>query len=164
MENIEVGLRIRPLNQMEQSTFERNPWMSQSADSIIFDVDQYEHVIKHNKITQLNLKNPIKFSKKPYYKKYDQYFNEDYCFDETTTNADIYSKMVQDVIYSGLEGINGKDIENKVIFYVGLGTVFMYGQTGSGKTFTMLGSVNEQPNYAKIPNSKKIEIMIFFHF
>jgi len=63
MENIQVGLRIRPLNQNEINNFEKNPWVAKSADSFSFDSEHYESLIKYAKFTQLNLKAPINFSK-----------------------------------------------------------------------------------------------------
>ena len=61
MENIEVGLRIRPLNQTELSHFEKNPWVTKSNETFTFD-DNYESLFRHHKTTQVNLRNPIKFS------------------------------------------------------------------------------------------------------
>ncbi|OWM80620.1 kinesin-like protein KIN-7N isoform X2 [Punica granatum] len=50
----------------------------------------------------------------------------DHVFDESCTNAAIYSLLTRDVIHAAVEGFNG--------------TAFAYGQTSSGKTFTMNGS------------------------
>ena len=44
------------------------------------------------------------------------------------SNREVYEKVIQNIVLSSLEGING--------------TIFMYGQTGSGKTYTMLGEEN----------------------
>ena len=57
-------------------------------------------------------------------------FNFDRIFPPTSTQEDIYSFGVKDIIDSVLDGYNG--------------TVLAYGQTGSGKTYTMQGeNINE---------------------
>lgn len=62
MENIEVGLRIRPLNQNEIANFEKVAWLTKNNDILSFDIDHHENVLKLHKTTQINLKNPINFS------------------------------------------------------------------------------------------------------
>lgn len=49
----------------------------------------------------------------------------DHIYEETKTNQDVYSDVVQPLVMSCLQGINS--------------TIFAYGQTSSGKTHTMLG-------------------------
>ncbi len=46
-------------------------------------------------------------------------------FDESATNADIYTQIGRPLVASALDGIHG--------------SILCYGQTGSGKTFTMMG-------------------------
>ncbi|OIW20876.1 hypothetical protein TanjilG_24954 [Lupinus angustifolius] len=53
----------------------------------------------------------------------------DHIFDESSTNASVYSLLTKDIIHAALDGFNG--------------TAFAYGQTSSGKTFTMNGSEND---------------------
>ena len=62
MENIQVGLRLRPLSQIEFNNFEKNPWTVKSPDSIYFDCEHFENVIRNAKFSQLNLRSSINFS------------------------------------------------------------------------------------------------------
>ncbi len=61
----------------------------------------------------------------------------DHSFGETTPNREVYESMVQPVVDSFLDGING--------------TVMVYGPTGAGKTYTMLGN-DEKREYFRGPD------------
>lgn len=62
MENIEVGLRVRPLSQTERSLYEKNPWVILPNNSLYYDMENYEHFLKGIKSSQINLSHPINFS------------------------------------------------------------------------------------------------------
>lgn len=56
----------------------------------------------------------------------DKQFTFDNCYDETSTQMQVYGDIGKSIVAQALDGFNG--------------TVFAYGQTGSGKTFSMMGT------------------------
>ena len=114
MENIQVALRVRPLNLKEALHQDKNYW----------------HISEKNSNISLFTKDVPDFSqyKRPPIKN-TYSFTFDHCFHEEMTNQIIYEKTIKKIVESSLIGING--------------TVFMYGQTGAGKTYTMLGPRHE---------------------
>lgn len=112
MENIHVVLRVRPLNKRENGTHDPTAWSLPSCSSIQLRDDLEQDLVIKKRITSQTK---------------TQFFY-DYCFNNNSTNGEIYDTVIRRVVMSSLNGING--------------TIFMYGQTGSGKTFTMLGSNN----------------------
>lgn len=87
MENIQVAVRVRPLNGNEVSEGEIIPWR-----------------IKQNtiEITKFDNENQVSF-KKPS----KQSFAFDHCFAENQTNEQVYTKVAKSVVTSCLEGYNG---------------------------------------------------------
>lgn len=63
MENIQVGVRLRPFNSKELVAKERNPWVI-SDDSIIFDTTTYESVARSYKTHNLFNRNSFTYSNK----------------------------------------------------------------------------------------------------
>lgn len=109
MENIQVALRVRPLN-LKESLIQDRSYLLIKDDNISIHPKSLPE-------TSPNLKKP------PLKQTYS--FTYDHCFSEGTNNQLIYEKTVRNLVSSSLMGINA--------------TVFMYGQTGAGKTYTMLG-------------------------
>ena len=64
-------------------------------------------------------------------------FKFDHCFDDKSTNKEIYNKCVKPLFNTILK-VSGN---NK---FAGKATCFGYGQTGSGKTYTLLGSMDNK--------------------
>jgi len=110
MENIQVALRVRPLNQRELQRGEENIWKIHQKKMIALSNQFYEEVAISKRLS------PISKST----------FCFDYCFPQQDNNIEVYNKVVKRVALSSLNGING--------------TIFMYGQTGAGKTYTMMGA------------------------
>lgn len=132
MENIQVSLRLRPLNLKESLSQERNYWQISEKSSNI-------------SLFTRNVPDFSQFKRGPSKNVYS--FTFDQCFPEDSNNQAIYEKCVRKLVESSLIGING--------------TVFMYGQTGAGKTYTMLGprQGNCNENYAECSNySEKISV------
>jgi len=118
---IEVVVRKRPLNSGERGRGET-------------DIAHVERESAKLKIAEPRLKVDLT--------KYTQYheFTFDHCFDEHSTNAQIYETSVRPLFDTILQpGPNSK--------YAGKATCFGYGQTGSGKTYTLLGSHNERGEF-----------------
>ena len=116
MENIQVALRIRPLNAKEAILQEKNYWHISDKSSNISLLPQ--SIPEFSQYKRLSTKTCYSFT-------------YDHCFPDETPNVEIYEKNVKKIVLSSLMGING--------------TVFMYGQTGAGKTYTMLGNREEMP-------------------
>lgn len=116
MENIQVALRVRPLNLKEALLQDRNHFhISEKSEAISIYPKTIPELANYKRI-------PIKQS---------YCFTFDHCFSEEVPNQKIYEKTVRKIVASSLLGING--------------TVFMYGQTGAGKTYTMLGPKKNDP-------------------
>lgn len=114
MENIQVALRVRPLNLKEALHQDKNYWqISEKASNI--------------SLYTKNVPEISQFKRPPTKNVYS--FSFDQCFSEETNTQAIYEKTIKKIVHSSLLGING--------------TVFMYGQTGAGKTYTMLGPRHE---------------------
>lgn len=119
MENIQVALRLRPLNKREASRNEETVWKIPNSATVCLESAALKELVAAKKISS-STKNV---------------FNFDYCFNPTHDNLHLYNSMVKRIALSSLNGING--------------TIFMYGQTGSGKTYTMMGynKHEEQKDY-----------------
>lgn len=109
MENIQVALRMRPLNRREIQRQEVNVWQIQNNNTIAINPEATKEIAGSKKML-LSTRSS---------------FNFDHCFGFEHDNVSLYRTMVKRVALSSLKGING--------------TIFMYGQTGSGKTYTMMG-------------------------
>jgi len=109
MENIQVALRLRPLNSRELQRQEEIIWRISQKKIVSLSPDHCDDLLALKRVNS-NTKTSFCF---------------DYCFNEKDDNIEVYSKTVKRIALSSLNGING--------------TIFMYGQTGSGKTYTMMG-------------------------
>ena len=118
MENIQVAVRFRPLNNKELHKSEQNHW-GIYKNTVIYN-DEFSKKVNCNFNT-----NSHKSFSPVNYKKKSQSYNFDKVFDTEVSNEEIYNQVAKKVVLHSLEGYNG--------------TIFMYGQTGSGKTHTMLG-------------------------
>lgn len=110
MENIQVALRLRPLNDRELNKGEENIWQIDYDSTISLDPLRSREIMTQKKIL-LNTKTNFTF---------------DHCFTDMDNNVKVYETVVKPLTMSCLNGING--------------TLFMYGQTGAGKTYTMMGN------------------------
>ena len=135
MENIQVALRVRPINKKEIQRGEENVWSISNNSTISLYSNSYKDMIASKRIN---------FSSRMSYP-------FDYCFSVEENNQHVYNTMVKRIALSSLNGING--------------TVFMYGQTGSGKTYTMMGyrqeeteSTNFSQTHGNIPTSPRLRI------
>ncbi|EAS00562.2 kinesin motor catalytic domain protein (macronuclear) [Tetrahymena thermophila SB210] len=128
MENIQVALRIRPINQQEVENNDFEVWSTLANDEVGISAEKYTDLIRMRKIAP-GQKTSYLFNK---------------CFDQRSQNTEIYEQIVKRIALSSLKGING--------------TVFMYGQTGSGKTFTMLGQNREDILTYKNSNTQQQQI------
>jgi len=109
MENIQVALRIRPLNKYEARRSEEYVWYTSDNRNVSIPNSHYKELVLAKRLNP-NTKTNFCF---------------DYCFTPEDENNTVYETLVRRIALSSLQGING--------------TVFMYGQTGSGKTYTMMG-------------------------
>ena len=109
MENIQVALRMRPLNRKEAERKEENIWTIHQKKTIAISNYHAKELLSIRKINP-STKNA---------------FTYDYCYSPDDDNFEVYAKSVKRIALSSLGGING--------------TIFMYGQTGSGKTYSMMG-------------------------
>lgn len=109
MENIQVALRLRPLNKRETARNEENIWKISNQKNVAVDIPYLKQLVLAKRLTA-NTKSSFCF---------------DQCFNPTSDNLQLYETVVKRIALSSLNGING--------------TIFMYGQTGSGKTYTMMG-------------------------
>lgn len=88
MENIQVCLRIRPLNRKEKDKGEMNIWRIYEGVSLM---------LRKNTLQYLPLKkNTMQ----------NMVFNYDRCFQGNTTNESIYGETIQTLVSSCLKGIN----------------------------------------------------------
>ncbi len=109
MENIQVALRLRPLNKREISSSEEAVWKIPNPMTVCLDSNHSKELASTKKVNTSTKTT----------------FNFDYCFGANNDNIHVYNTLVKRVALSSLNGING--------------TIFMYGQTGSGKTYSMMG-------------------------
>lgn len=109
MENIQVAIRVRPLNKKEFRKNYENIWEIPKRDTITLSSSSSRDHFASKKI---NCTGRTTF-----------YFDQ--CFSPENNNIQVYQQSVKRIVLSSLNGING--------------TIFMYGQTGSGKTYTMMG-------------------------
>jgi hypothetical protein len=110
MENIQVAVRVRPMNRQEILANDENIWTITSGNTVALNPQALKDLTNQKKLAA-NLKPQFSF---------------DQVFDYEDENTKVYEKAARRIALSSLNGING--------------TVFMYGQTGAGKTFTMLGT------------------------
>lgn len=117
--NMQVVLRVRPLNRSELEQNQRNIIQIADANTIIFDPDEDEdefffHGTKqsHRDITKRVNKNLTMV--------FDQVFGYH------STNMEIFEFSMKPLVLSAMQGYNC--------------SAFVYGATGAGKTFTMLGN------------------------
>ena len=108
--NVSVICRFRPMNELEKTTGNEQVCIFTSPTSLQFNS------------TRENNQYQFKF---------------DRIFPPSSTQEDIYSFGVKDIIDSVLDGYNG--------------TVLAYGQTSSGKTYTMQGEMNNNHTKGIIP-------------
>lgn len=87
MENIQVAMRLRPLNQAEKDAGEFVPWRVKN-NSI--------EIVRQDNEPSLPNKKPQKLT-----------FTFDHCFNDATTNETVYNQVAKSVILSCLEGYNG---------------------------------------------------------
>lgn len=109
MENIQVALRLRPLNKRELYSSEEIAWKIPNPMTVCLDTNHSKDLTSAKKMNTSTKTT----------------FNFDHCFGADADNIQVYDTLVKRVALSSLNGING--------------TVFMYGQTGSGKTYSMMG-------------------------
>lgn len=117
--NMQVVLRVRPLNGRELEQNQRNIIRVADEGTIIFDPEEDEdefffHGAKqtHRDITKrINKKLTMTF---------------DRVFDNEASNQDIFEFSMRPLVSSVMDGFNC--------------SAFVYGATGAGKTFTMLGN------------------------
>ena len=108
--NVKVICRFRPMNELEKTTGNEQVCTFTSPTSLQF----YSSRDKNN-----------------------HEFNFDHIFPPSSTQEEIYSFGVKDIIDSVLDGYNG--------------TVLAYGQTSSGKTYTMHGEMRNNYTQGIIP-------------
>lgn len=113
MENIDVNIRVRPLNDREIREGEQPMWR----------IANNEIIVKNDELKKLQ-SNSSDVRMPTFGTSQSFLFNN--CFGPDSTSKDIYDRVAEKVGDAALEGYNG--------------TIFAYGQTGSGKTFTMMGS------------------------
>ena len=101
--NVKVAVRVRPFTSTEVSTFSTD----NTSNEIQVDVHSKQIIAGS-----------------------DNTFTFDHIFDEYSTQSEIYSHCVQDLIISAFDGYTA--------------SVLAYGQTGSGKTYTMGTSTYSQ--------------------
>jgi centromeric protein E len=104
VDGVRVAVRVRPLNERETA---------RAADSPL------EWRVGDSEIAQAVSGRPVPANT----------FSFDHVFDQTSTNADVFSSLAKPVVRAALDGYNA--------------TIFAYGQTSSGKTHSMLGSAED---------------------
>ena len=108
--NVKVIARFRPMNELEKSSGNEQVVVFTSPTSLQFNSSREKNVYR---------------------------FNFDRIFPPSSTQEDIYSFGVKEIIDSVLNGYNG--------------TVLAYGQTSSGKTYTMQGEMESYDTQGIIP-------------
>lgn len=125
-QNVEVSIRMRPMNDREVKEGEQLMWRFTSN----------EIVVKSEELETLKQKYPN--VRLPTYGT-AQSFNFNNCFGPSTSSKQVFDTVAESVIDEALEGYNG--------------TIFAYGQTGSGKTFTMMGDESKEIKKNKVEQS-----------
>lgn len=133
--NMQVVLRVRPLNRRELEQNHRSIVRVADSNTIIFDPDEDEdefffHGAKqsHRDITKrVNKKLTMVF---------------DQVFDDEASNANVFEQSMRPLVTSVMEGYNC--------------SAFVYGATGAGKTYTMLGS-EENPGISYLTMKELFE-------
>ena len=108
--NVKVIARFRPMNELEKTSGSEQVCVFTSPTSLQFNSTREKNVY---------------------------HFNFDRIFPPSSTQEDIYSFGVKEIIDSVLNGYNG--------------TVLAYGQTSSGKTYTMEGEMEFERTQGIIP-------------
>ena len=108
--NVKVIARFRPMNELEKTSGNEQVVVFTSPTSLQFNSSREKNVYR---------------------------FNFDRIFPPSSTQEDIYSFGVKEIIDSVLNGYNG--------------TVLAYGQTSSGKTYTMQGEMESYETQGIIP-------------
>ena len=108
--NVKVIARFRPMNELEKTSGNEQVCVFTSPTSLQFNSTREKNVY---------------------------HFNFDRIFPPSSTQEDIYSFGVKEIIDSVLNGYNG--------------TVLAYGQTSSGKTYTMEGEMEFERTQGIIP-------------
>ena len=108
--NVKVIARFRPMNELEKTSGNEQVCVFTSPTSLQFNSTREKNVYR---------------------------FNFDRIFPPSSTQEDIYSFGVKEIIDSVLNGYNG--------------TVLAYGQTSSGKTYTMEGEMEFERTQGIIP-------------
>ena len=108
--NVKVIARFRPMNELEKTSGNEQVCVFTSPTSLQFNSTREKNVYR---------------------------FNFDRIFPPSSTQEDIYSFGVKEIIDSVLNGYNG--------------TVLAYGQTSSGKTYTMQGEMEPPSTQGIIP-------------
>jgi kinesin family protein 5 len=108
--NVKVIARFRPMNELEKTSGNEQVVVFTSQTSLQFNSSREKNIYR---------------------------FSFDRIFPPSSTQEDIYSFGVKEIIDSVLNGYNG--------------TVLAYGQTSSGKTYTMQGEMEEECTQGIIP-------------
>ena len=108
--NVKVIARFRPMNELEKTSGNEQVCVFTSPTSLQFNSTREKNVYR---------------------------YNFDRIFTPSSTQEDIYSFGVKEIIDSVLNGYNG--------------TVLAYGQTSSGKTYTMQGEMEPPEIQGIIP-------------
>ena len=108
--NVKVIARFRPMNELEKTSGNEQVCVFTSPTSLQFNSTREKNVYR---------------------------YNFDRIFTPSSTQEDIYSFGVKEIIDSVLNGYNG--------------TVLAYGQTSSGKTYTMQGEMESPQTQGIIP-------------
>lgn len=106
-EAIRVCIRQRPLFEKEINAGHNKAWNLEESGSLTLVAEPTDPAHK-------NLKRAYAF---------------DVCFDETSTNGNVYEKTAKDIVTDVVKGING--------------CYMAYGQTGCGKTHSIMGNASD---------------------
>jgi len=115
-ENIQVALRVRPLNAKEAQ--DQDPQIWNVSEKTVSLQEAFLQVLKDTNRLAGNLES---FN---YGKDYS-----DFCFKDSS-NFQLYKGVASKAVSAFLKGYNS--------------TIFAYGQTGSGKTYTMMGNKSNE--------------------
>ena len=130
MENIQVAVRVRPLNDKEMGAGETVPW------KIRYNTIE---MIKNEGESKDILKKPTKVS-----------FAYDYCFGENHTNDQVYAQVARKVILSCLEGYNGT-----LFMYGQTGSGKTYTMLGYNQTGGLYNQNSPEKAKEKVPANEQ---------